>query len=202
MKKLYLVLFIVNSVSALKQGRCKGDIFFAPKDGEIRCAGAGASTDIKEGMSCKVVCTSAIATPEVINCTPGGWDAESATCDASARGLTPGAQMVLILVGLGALSGGTFFYQKWKKGQEDDKPQMPVVAGGNQPEKDFDLSKVAGYGRDGCDNLQTCALNEHSPLPQPKTRPANGYHPAGKGIHDFMGTCTIGTISQHPNYKD
>ena len=107
-------------------------------------------------------------------------------------------------------------------------------------------------GRDGWDNLQTCALNEHSPLPQPKTegvisppssskksnprlnryadvkiakdwkfletqklvfgicavewlqgkRPANGYHPAGKGIHDFMGTCTIGTISQHPGYKE
>ena len=23
----------------MKQGRCKGDIFFAPKDGDIQCAG-------------------------------------------------------------------------------------------------------------------------------------------------------------------
>ena len=36
-------------------------------------------------------------------------------------------------------------------------------------EKNFDRNRVQGMGRDGCDNLQTCAMNEHSPLPQPKT---------------------------------
>ena len=41
-------------------------------------------------------------------------------------------------------------------------------------------------------------LGECTPLPQPKNRPSGGYHPAGAGIHDFMGTCTIGTVSQHP----
>ena len=49
-------------------------------------------------------------------------------------------------------------------------------------------------GRDGFDNLQTVNLGEMSPLPQPKNRPGGGYHPAGAGIHDFMGTCTIGKL--------
>ena len=38
--------------------------------------GAGSSTDIKEGMKCKVECSNAIATPDVINCLNTGWDAE------------------------------------------------------------------------------------------------------------------------------
>lgn len=53
-------------------------------------------------------------------------------------------------------------------------------------------------GRDGFDNLQTVNLGEMTPLPQPRNRPGGGYHPAGRGIHDFMGTCTIGTVSQNP----
>lgn len=47
-------------------------------------------------------------------------------------------------------------------------------------------------------NLIQVGLGECTPLPQPKNRPSGGYHPAGAGIHDFMGTCTIGTVSQHP----
>ena len=62
----------------------------------------------------------------------------------------------------------------------------------------FDRNITYGMGRDGFDNLQTVSLAETSPLPQPKNRPGGGYHPAGGGIHDFMGTCTIGTVSQNP----
>ena len=63
---------------------------------------------------------------------------------------------------------------------------------------DFDVTRTHGMGRDGFDNLQTVGLGECTPLPQPKNRPSGGYHPAGAGIHDFMGTCTIGTVSQNP----
>lgn len=62
----------------------------------------------------------------------------------------------------------------------------------------YDPSRTHGMGRDGFDNLQTVSLGECTPLPQPKNRPSGGYHPAGAGIHDFMGTCTIGTVSQNP----
>ena len=72
---------------------------------------------------------------------------------------------------------------------------MPVYAGQNSQ---FDREKTYGMGRDGFDNLQTVHIGETSPLPQPKSRPGGGYHPAGQGIHDFMGTCTIGTVSQNP----
>ena len=46
--------------------------------------------------------------------------------------------MVLILVGLVALSGGTFLYQRWRKQQNDEdaknNPQKDVeIAGGDQP---------------------------------------------------------------------
>ena len=67
---------------------------------------------------------------------------------------------------------------------------------------DFDTNRTIGMGRDGFDNLQTVGLGECTPLPQPKNRPSGGYHPAGAGIHDFMGTCTIGTVSQHPKFGD
>ena len=66
------------------------------------------------------------------------------------------------------------------------------------PHANFDRNITYGMGRDGYDNLQTVSLAETSPLPQPKNRPGGGYHPAGGGIHDFMGTCTIGTVSQNP----
>lgn len=65
-------------------------------------------------------------------------------------------------------------------------------------ETNYDTSRTHGMGRDGFDNLQTVSLGETTPLPQPKNRPSGGYHPAGAGIHDFMGTCTIGTVSQNP----
>ena len=44
-------------------------------------------------------------------------------------------------------------------------------------------------GRDGCDNLQTCALNEHSPLPQPKT----------EGVIDVGAS---GPVSVHKRSRD
>ena len=39
--------------------------------------GAGTSTDIKEGMQCKIVCNAAYPTPEQIKCLNTGWDHES-----------------------------------------------------------------------------------------------------------------------------
>merc|ERR1711990_910810 len=156
------------------QGRCKGDIFFAPAEGEIRCAGAGTSTDIKEGMQCKIVCNAAYPTPEQIKCLNTGWDHESATCDATAKGLPPGGQIAMIMLALLVLCGGTFLYQRWRKQQEDkNNPEKDKnvndINNVPHPEKNFDRNRVQGMGRDGCDNLQTCAMNEHSPLPQPKT---------------------------------
>ena len=130
-----------------------------------------------------------------------GWDAEEAKCDATKGGLSPGAQIALIILCLGALCVGTFLWQRWKRSR------APKEGAVNQPKyagdvPDFNRERAFGMGKDGFDNLQTVGLGELSPLPQPKCRPGGGYHPAGKGIHDFMGTCTIGTVSQNPKLGD
>ena len=53
--------------------------------------------------------------PAEVSCGADGWSHETASCDATNGGLTPGAQVVLIVVGLGLLCGGTFLWQKYKK---------------------------------------------------------------------------------------
>ena len=113
---------------------------------------------------------------------------------------------MLIVVFLVLLSLGTFAWQKYRRSQvkPEDAGKIKKFAAsrdfifkaagpkyaGDVPA--FNREKSYGMGRDGFDNLQTVNLGEMSPLPQPKNRPGGGYHPAGAGIHDFMGTCTIG----------
>lgn len=155
------------------------------------------------GQICSVSCEAAYAIPDKINCLDMGWDVEEASCDATKGGLGPGAQIGLIVVCLALLCGGTFLWQRYKKQKEAESGKD----GGHQPKyagdvPDFNKELSFGMGRDGFDNLQTVGLGELTPLPQPKNRPGGGYHPAGPGIHDFMGTCTLGTVSQHPKHGE
>jgi len=184
----------------MKQAPCNGDLFFAPTDGDIICTGIADASSIVPGTVCKILCTAAYATPDVITCATSGWDTEldMATCDATKGGLGPAAQIGLILFVLACLCGGTFLYQKFMKKNEVDSSQ-PKFAG-DVPE--WDRERTVGMGKDGFDNLQTLELGSWTPLPHPKNRPEKGYHPAGAGIHDFMGTCTIGTVSQNPKLGD
>ena len=50
--------------------------------------GAGTSTDIKEGMQCKIVCNAAYPTPEQIKCLNTGWDHESVSTTVTKSWLT------------------------------------------------------------------------------------------------------------------
>jgi len=184
----------------MRQATCSRDIFFAPVEGEVICVGSK-SSDILPGSVCSINCASAVPEPGEIECLPTGWSHESASCDATNGSLPPGAQIALIVVVLGLLCGGTFAWQKYKAktkaAEEAAGPPRDKVKYAGQV-TDFDVTRTYGMGRDGFDNLQTVGLGECTPLPQPKNRPSGGYHPAGAGIHDFMGTCTIGTVSQHP----
>jgi hypothetical protein len=173
----------------MRQGRCNKDIFWAPKDGEIICAGAGSRTDITDGMTCSVSCKSSIADPPEITCTNVGWDYAEATCDATNGNIRPGGQIAFILLGLVLLCVGTFLWHRHRSKQtEDEEKQNPdkKQAVIDIPKQYQDMSKLGPQ-----------VYTQSSPLPEPKKRPANGYHPAGKGIHNFMGTTTIGTISQY-----
>lgn len=181
----------------MKQGLCNRDIFFAPTGGEIICRGIIDANDIMTGQMCSVSCEAALAVPDRINCNPDGWDVEASSCDATNGGLSPGGQIAIIILCLGLLCLGTFLWQRYKRSK------APVADAANAPKyagdvPDFDKDLTFGMGRDGFDNLQTVNLGEMTPLPQPRNRPGGGYHPAGRGIHDFMGTCTIGTVSQNP----
>ena len=115
------------------------------------------------------------------------------------------------MIALAILCAGTLVWQKYYR--KNDPPRKFLISRELTPERPFsakhevkyagqvtayDPSRTHGMGRDGFDNLQTVSLGECTPLPQPKNRPSGGYHPAGAGIHDFMGTCTIGTVSQNP----
>jgi hypothetical protein len=131
-------------------------------------------------------------------------------CDATNGGVSPGGQIALIMVGLVLLCVATFFWQRRRMQQKKEEDEKEHAKNPNKglnevihavPPMERLKDRVQGMGKDGFDNLQTVHLGESSPLPLPKTRPANGYHPAGAGIHDFMGTCTISTISQNPRYK-
>jgi len=178
----------------MRQATCSRDIFFAPMEGEVVCVGSK-SSDVVPGTICSINCAAAVADPTEIECLPTGWSHESASCDATNGGLTPGAQMALIVVGLFLLCGATFLWQRYRKKDPNTTKHEVKYAG---QVTDFDVTRTHGMGRDGFDNLQTVGLGECTPLPQPKNRPREGYHPAGAGIHDFMGTCTIGTVSQNP----
>ncbi|CBY20278.1 unnamed protein product [Oikopleura dioica] len=183
----------------MKQARCNADLMFADKEMDIVCPGSGGVTDVKTSQVCKLECIAAHAIPPEISCLSSGWDfADSPKCDATAGGVNPAGQIGLILFVLVALSVGTFLYQRHRRNKEDKDPQSKEAktTDGNTDHKYFDKKTVVGMGKDGLDNLQTLKANALSPLPQPRSRPAGGYHPAGKGIHDFMGTCTIGTISE------
>ena len=59
--------------------------------------------------------------PSEIECLPTGWSHESASCDATNGGLTPGAQMALIIVGLLLLCGATFLWQRYRKKDPNSK---------------------------------------------------------------------------------
>lgn len=179
----------------MKQATCFRDIFYAPKDGEIVCVGA-TSRDIGAGKKCKIECRASRPEPAEITCDGlNGWSHQEASCDATNGGLPPGAQIALIIVALAILCAGTFAWQKYYR-KTDSTPKHEVKYAGQVTA--YDPSRTHGMGRDGFDNLQTVSLGECTPLPQPKNRPSGGYHPAGAGIHDFMGTCTIGTVSQNP----
>jgi hypothetical protein len=182
----------------MKEANCNGDIFWAPVDGDLSCLGH-VTKKITIGASCAVKCVASYATPDKITCLQSGWDTDvdRSTCDATKGGLGPVGQIMLIVVFLVLLSLGTFAWQKYRRSQvkPEDAAAGPKYAG-DVPA--FNREKSYGMGRDGFDNLQTVNLGEMSPLPQPKNRPGGGYHPAGAGIHDFMGTCTIGTVSQNP----
>ena len=62
-----------------------------------------------------------ILSPTEIECLPTGWSHESASCDATNGGLTPGAQMALIIVGLLLLCGATFLWQRYRKKDPNSK---------------------------------------------------------------------------------
>jgi len=184
----------------MKQGLCNRDIFFAPTGGEIICRGVADANDIVTGQVCSVSCEAAYAIPDRINCLATGWDVDAASCDATKGGLSPGAQIALIVACLALLCLITFLWQRYKRSKAPKENIAQPKYAGDVP--NFDRDKTFGMGRDGFDNLQTVNLGEMTPLPQPKNRPGGGYHPAGTGIHDFMGTCTIGTVSQNPKLGD
>lgn len=48
-----------------------------------------------------------------VSCTPTGWDVPEAKCDATTGGLSPGAQIALVIAGLALLCVGTFLYAKF-----------------------------------------------------------------------------------------
>jgi hypothetical protein len=60
----------------MKQAPCNGDLFFAPTDGDIICTGIADASSIVPGTVCKILCTAAYATPDVITCATSGWDTE------------------------------------------------------------------------------------------------------------------------------
>jgi len=60
----------------MKQAPCNGDLFFAPTDGDIICTGIADASSIVPGTVCKILCTAAYATPDVITCQTSGWDTE------------------------------------------------------------------------------------------------------------------------------
>ncbi|CAG5102897.1 Oidioi.mRNA.OKI2018_I69.chr1.g517.t1.cds [Oikopleura dioica] len=179
----------------MKQAYCQRDIFHAPTDGEIICRGV-VQQDVPVGTKCSITCNAAIADPREIACLPSGWDADIARCDATSGGLSPGTQVALICVGLILLCVATFLYQRFRKQKIEENTAKNQTMG--HTNASFDPDRTYGMGREGFDNLQAVNAGEISPLPQPKNRPGKGYHPAGQGIHDFMGTCTIGTVSQNP----
>ena len=65
--------------------------------------------------------------PSEIECLPTGWSHESASCDATNGGLTPGAQMALIIVGLLLLCGATFLWQRYRKKDPNSEFQQNLM---------------------------------------------------------------------------
>ena len=53
--------------------------------------------------------------PAEIECSQQGWSHQEASCDATNGGLTPGAQIALIIFALAILCAATFFWQKYYK---------------------------------------------------------------------------------------
>ena len=63
------------------------------------------------GTEIKIV----ILRPAEIECSSAGWSHQEASCDATNSGIAPGTQIALIMIALGMLCAGTFFWQKYYK---------------------------------------------------------------------------------------